>query len=249
MADDTSVRSGIDRSRINTSQDHEVRYWAKELGVSPRRSFALRCRRSGPSADKVREYLGGRKNARRSGSRRAVHRHMRMIARPAIQGPRLSRRARSRSSFSASVSRNCRFRILPTGLTGNASTHLQPLGQLEGRDVACLAGTRSARRTPSVAPSRRTTKAQAFSPNTGSGIATSVTALTFGCAKMKSSTSSQLIFSPPRLMRSLRAALGEDVAALAAHDVAHPVEAVGGERLARSSRARCSSRGSCTGRA
>ena len=60
MADDTSVRSGADRSRINTSQDHEIAYWTKALGVS---SDELRAAVAavGSSADKVREYVAGRK--------------------------------------------------------------------------------------------------------------------------------------------------------------------------------------------
>ena len=60
MADDTSVRSGSDRSKINTSQDHEVRYWTKELGVSAEQLQAA-VKAVGSSADKVREYLKGRK--------------------------------------------------------------------------------------------------------------------------------------------------------------------------------------------
>jgi hypothetical protein len=55
-----------------------------------------------------------------------------------------------------------------------------------------------------LSPSRRMTKAQAFSPNTGSGMATRQADLTAGWRWMKFSTSSQLIFSPPRLIRSLR---------------------------------------------
>ena len=62
MADDTSVRSGIDRSKINTSQDHELRYWAKELGVSPEELRAA-VQAVGPSADKVRSYVAARKTA------------------------------------------------------------------------------------------------------------------------------------------------------------------------------------------
>ncbi len=57
MADDTSVRSGIDRSRINTTQDHEIRYWTKELGVSEKELLAA-VKAVGSSVDKVREHLG-----------------------------------------------------------------------------------------------------------------------------------------------------------------------------------------------
>ena len=60
MADDTSVRSGSDCNKINTSQDHEVRYWAKELGVSPEELRAA-VQAVGPSADKVRSYVAARK--------------------------------------------------------------------------------------------------------------------------------------------------------------------------------------------
>ena len=34
MADDKSITGNPDRQRINTSQDHEVRDWAKKFGVS-----------------------------------------------------------------------------------------------------------------------------------------------------------------------------------------------------------------------
>lgn len=56
MADDTSIRSQIDRTRINTSQDHEVRYWSKELGVTPEELKAA-VQTVGNHADKVREYV------------------------------------------------------------------------------------------------------------------------------------------------------------------------------------------------
>jgi hypothetical protein len=53
MADDPTQRHGQDRTRINTDQDHEIRYWTKELGVSEDelteavRIAATRLRRSG----------------------------------------------------------------------------------------------------------------------------------------------------------------------------------------------------------
>jgi hypothetical protein len=34
MADDPTIRCPHDRSRINTDQEHEIRYWTTELGVS-----------------------------------------------------------------------------------------------------------------------------------------------------------------------------------------------------------------------
>ena len=61
MDDDTSIRGPRDRSRINANQDHEVRYWTKELGVSEEQ-LRQAVQRVGSSADKVREHLrqGGR---------------------------------------------------------------------------------------------------------------------------------------------------------------------------------------------
>ena len=57
MSDNTAQRGPADRSRINMSQDHEVRYWTQALGVSEdelRRAVGT----VGSSADKVREHLG-----------------------------------------------------------------------------------------------------------------------------------------------------------------------------------------------
>ncbi len=60
MADDTSIRHGIDRSRINLQQDHEVRYWTKELGVTEE-ELRKAVQQVGASADKVREQLRGKR--------------------------------------------------------------------------------------------------------------------------------------------------------------------------------------------
>ena len=62
MADDLSKRTGADRSQINTSQDHEVRYWTKELGVTADELSAA-VKAVGTSADKVRAHLAGRKKS------------------------------------------------------------------------------------------------------------------------------------------------------------------------------------------
>ena len=61
MADDTNIRGPRDRSRINTDQEYEVRYWTEELGVSEEQ-LRQAVQRVGSSADKVREHLrqGGR---------------------------------------------------------------------------------------------------------------------------------------------------------------------------------------------
>src|SRR6185295_17779566 len=109
----------------------------------------------------------------------------------------------SAANFSATISRSCRFRILPTGLTGNSFMISRRSGSLNDA-IRWLRRNATNSSNPSAAPGFRITHAQAFSPNTGSGIATSTTDFTAGCAKMRFSTSSQLIFSPPRLIWSLR---------------------------------------------
>ena len=64
MSDDTSQRGAQDRSRINMTQEHEVRYWTQALGVSEA-ELSRAVGAVGSSADKVREFLGAgsRKNA------------------------------------------------------------------------------------------------------------------------------------------------------------------------------------------
>ena len=57
MADDTSIRGGTDRNRINTWQPREINYWTKELGCTPDQ-LKTAVLRVGPSADAVRRYLG-----------------------------------------------------------------------------------------------------------------------------------------------------------------------------------------------
>jgi len=57
MADDTTNRGPQDRSRINLSEDYEVRYWTKELGVS-KDELARLVQQHGNSAEKVRQELG-----------------------------------------------------------------------------------------------------------------------------------------------------------------------------------------------
>ena len=34
MTDDRTFKGSADRKRINTSEDHEVRYWSEKFGVS-----------------------------------------------------------------------------------------------------------------------------------------------------------------------------------------------------------------------
>jgi Protein of unknown function (DUF3606) len=57
MADDLTKRAPEDRSRINTSEDWEVRFWTKELGVSAEELKRL-VAKHGNSAAKIRQELG-----------------------------------------------------------------------------------------------------------------------------------------------------------------------------------------------
>ena len=54
--DDPKVRGPQDRSRINTEQEHEVRYWTEAFGVTEEQ-LRQAVQRVGSSADKVREHL------------------------------------------------------------------------------------------------------------------------------------------------------------------------------------------------
>jgi len=56
MSDDKNKRGPADRSRIAMSEEHEVRYWTKELGVSEQ-ELQKAVKAVGNSADKVREHL------------------------------------------------------------------------------------------------------------------------------------------------------------------------------------------------
>ena len=56
MADDPSKRGPQDRSRISTSEDHEVRYWSQKFGVSPEQLKAA-VRKVGNSAEAVGKEL------------------------------------------------------------------------------------------------------------------------------------------------------------------------------------------------
>ncbi|MBC3376176.1 DUF3606 domain-containing protein [Pseudomonas sp. SWRI92] len=56
MADDLSNRGPQDRNRINTSEDWELRYWAKEFGVTEDELKAA-VKAAGPVADDVRKQL------------------------------------------------------------------------------------------------------------------------------------------------------------------------------------------------
>jgi len=55
MPDDTKQRGGQDRTRIDVSEDYELR-WAKKFGVTPER-LQEAVKAVGDQASKVEEYL------------------------------------------------------------------------------------------------------------------------------------------------------------------------------------------------
>ncbi len=56
MADDKTNRGPQDRSRINLSEDYEVRYWTDKLGISKSQLEEV-VRKVGSSADAVEAEL------------------------------------------------------------------------------------------------------------------------------------------------------------------------------------------------
>jgi hypothetical protein len=56
MSDDTKNRGAQDRNRISMSQDHEVRYWTRELGVT-REELEEVVKNVGNDVAKVREHM------------------------------------------------------------------------------------------------------------------------------------------------------------------------------------------------
>ena len=64
MADDRTQRSGQDRSRINVSQDYEVRDWAKKFGVSAD-ELKKAVQAVGDRADQVEAHLKGKSGSSR----------------------------------------------------------------------------------------------------------------------------------------------------------------------------------------
>jgi len=58
MADDLKNRGEPDRSRISLSEEHEVRYWTHELGVSESQLRKV-ISRVGNSVAAVRKHLDG----------------------------------------------------------------------------------------------------------------------------------------------------------------------------------------------
>jgi hypothetical protein len=63
MADDPDHRGPQDRMRIDIDQEHEVRYWTRELGVNENH-LREAIREVGPMADRVRQHLDQRRGMR-----------------------------------------------------------------------------------------------------------------------------------------------------------------------------------------
>jgi hypothetical protein len=57
MADDLSKRGAADRSRINTSEDHEMRYWCEKFDVT-RSQLQDAIKKVGNSSKAVARELG-----------------------------------------------------------------------------------------------------------------------------------------------------------------------------------------------
>jgi Protein of unknown function (DUF3606) len=56
MPDDLKQRGAQDRARISMTEEHEVRYWTKELGVT-KEQLAAAVKKVGNSAEAVRREL------------------------------------------------------------------------------------------------------------------------------------------------------------------------------------------------
>ena len=59
MADDTALRDGQDRTRINLHREHELRYWSEKFGVS-QEALVAAVQEAGPLASAVEAWLGNR---------------------------------------------------------------------------------------------------------------------------------------------------------------------------------------------
>jgi hypothetical protein len=57
MSDDRTKKGQQDRSRIDVNEDYELRYWTKELGVTPD-ELKSAVQKVGPSVKAVREHFG-----------------------------------------------------------------------------------------------------------------------------------------------------------------------------------------------
>lgn len=58
MSDDKTLPGGQDRTRINLSEDYEVRYWTEKFGVSKEELEKAVHAAGSTSVDKVQQHLG-----------------------------------------------------------------------------------------------------------------------------------------------------------------------------------------------
>jgi hypothetical protein len=56
MSDNRTKKSQQDRNRIDVHEDYELRYWTKELGVTPD-ELKSAVQKVGPNTKAVREHL------------------------------------------------------------------------------------------------------------------------------------------------------------------------------------------------
>jgi hypothetical protein len=59
MADDPNKRGPQDRSRVNLSEDYEVRYWTKEFGVSEQ-ELRDAVKKVGSSSQQLAQHFGSK---------------------------------------------------------------------------------------------------------------------------------------------------------------------------------------------
>jgi hypothetical protein len=57
MSDDLTKKGAADRSRISTSEEHELHYWSQKLGVS-KEELKEAVHKAGNSVEAVRAHLG-----------------------------------------------------------------------------------------------------------------------------------------------------------------------------------------------
>ena len=60
MQDDRNKRGAKNHALINVREDHEVRYWTKELGVD-QKTLTGAVKAVGPSLENVRQYLASQR--------------------------------------------------------------------------------------------------------------------------------------------------------------------------------------------
>src|SRR5262249_47899769 len=105
------------------------------------------------------------------------------------------------ASFAATSSPRAFFDTLPKVETGKSGSTSSRSGSLNRAISLAARNAVSSGRVRCALP-RRITQAHIFSPRVASGIGTQATFCTAGCIRIRFSTSSALLLSPPRLSRS-----------------------------------------------